>query len=123
MEKTLIESRGKFLNEILPSNKSWIIIKLGAEWCGPCNKIKSLVESLVEKLPESVQFYDLCVDDNMDLYSFFKFKKMVKGIPAILAFECGNTSGIPDLSVVGANLDEISSFFDEINKKTNKIKL
>ena len=117
MEKSIIESRSKFLNEILPTNQSWIILKFGAEWCGPCNKIAPLVESQVEKLDKFIQFYDLCVDDNMDLYSFFKYKKMLKGIPAIFAFARGNTTGIPDLSVVGANDQEIQDFFDNISKK------
>ena len=99
---------------ILAANPGTIIIKFGAEWCGPCKRIDSQVHQWFDHLSktnQSIQTYMIDVDDNMDLYGFLKTKKMVNGIPAILAYKLGNLNYIPDDSVLGANPQEIDAFF------------
>ena len=95
------------------TNKEMIIIKFTADWCVPCQGIKGLVTELVLELPESIKFYEIDIEESIDLYAKFKSKKMVTGIPVILGFRGGekNTWYIPDDSVVGGNKDEISNFF------------
>lgn len=62
-------------------------------------------------MPENVTCYDVDVDDSFDLYAFLKSKRMINGIPVILAYKKGNTSFAPDLSVTGANAESITNFF------------
>ena len=104
------ESRDAFL-DVLKNNPGLIIIKLGAEWCGPCKKINHLVHGFFVSSPPQVLCADIDVDESMDLYSFLKQKKMVNGIPAILLYKKGNRSYIPDDSVTGANPPDLHAFF------------
>jgi thioredoxin-like negative regulator of GroEL len=105
-----IENREAFL-DVLKNNPGLIVIKLGAEWCGPCKKINHLVHGFFVSSPPEVLCADLDVDECTDLYSFLKQKKMVNGIPAILLYKKGNRSYIPDDSVTGANPPDLHAFF------------
>ena len=109
-----ISSRNEFLESVLKSNPGWIIIKFGADWCGPCKKIHHYIEEQKNNIPDNVIFYDLNVDDNMDVYSYLKFTKMVNGIPALLAYKKGNISYVSDLSVIGTNQANLDNFFKTI---------
>jgi len=95
----------------LEENPGYFIIKLGAEWCGPCKKIEGLVASCVEKAPANVQCAIIDVDEAFELYGFLKTKKMVNGIPAILAYKKGNLNYIPDDCVLGSDANQVASFF------------
>lgn len=114
MVNTIVETvvdRNQFLNNLLPSNEGLILIKFGAEWCKPCKLIKPIVSRQVSMWPETVKCYSLDVDDNFDIYAYFKNKRMINGIPVILAYKKGNNSFAPDLSVTGANSGDLQKFF------------
>tara|TARA_B100000900_G_scaffold415798_1_gene447252 strand:- start:3133 stop:3498 length:366 start_codon:yes stop_codon:yes gene_type:complete len=103
----------KLQKELLPKNM--IILKFTADWCAPCQGIKSLVEELVKELPDSIKFYEIDIDESLELYAKFKSKKMVNGIPAILGFKDGEKDYwyIPDLSVLGGKKESVSEFFEK----------
>jgi len=105
-----IPNREVFM-ELLTKNPGLIVIKLGAKWCGPCNRIKNVVHGFFASSPDDVLCCDIDVDECTDLYSFWKSKKMVNGIPVMLCYKKNNTSFIPDDSVVGADPVELDRFF------------
>lgn len=102
------------LEEELKTNPGFIVMKFGAEWCGPCKKIEEQVNILMQKTGSNVKCYIIDIDeeDNFETYAFLKTKKMVNGIPAILCWKKGNVSHIPDDVVVGSNAVEINLFFE-----------
>ena len=108
------ENRQQFF-EILKQNPGLILVKLGAEWCGPCKKIKPIVDGFFLSAPDTVLCADLDVDNSFDLYAFLKSKKMVNGIPTILCYKKGNQSYIPDDSVTGADPTQLDLFFKRCN--------
>jgi thioredoxin-like negative regulator of GroEL len=73
-----IPNREAFFH-LLKHNPGLIIIKLGAEWCGPCKLIKNVVHGFFASSPQEVVCADIDVDQSMDFYSFLKSKKMVNG--------------------------------------------
>jgi thioredoxin 1 len=95
----------------LEKNPGIVIIKLGATWCGPCKKIKPVVDAFFASSPDNAICCDIDVDESYDLYSYFKSKKMVNGIPAILCYKKGNVSYIPDDSVTGIDPAGLDAFF------------
>jgi thioredoxin-like negative regulator of GroEL len=107
---TYFQSRNHFLR-LLEKNPGLVIIKLGASWCRPCKTIKPVVDAFFISSPDSVICCDIDVDESDDLYTYFKSKRMVNGIPVILCYKKGNTSYIPDDSVTGADPVELDKFF------------
>jgi hypothetical protein len=95
----------------LKENKNIVILRFTASWCAPCKRIEPLVTSFLQVMPEDVEFYNLDVDVNTEVYSFLKTKRRVNGIPAILCYVTGNVSYIPDHFVIGSSSDDINRFF------------
>ena len=103
-------SKEQFFEE-LKKNQTAFIIKFGAEWCGPCQKIDPLVYDWISKMPPEIKCAIIDVDENFEIYAFLKSKKMVNGIPAILCYYGCNDGWIPDDMVVGADENAVNSFF------------
>jgi len=107
---TKIQDRNDLLNNILPNNPGQIIIKFTADWCGPCKNIKQVVYDKFENAPDNILCFDVNVDDNSDVYSYLKSKKMVNGIPAILVWNKGSNSFIPDNAITGGDPNKVHAF-------------
>ena len=109
---TEIENRDEF-QKILNENNGIIILKFGATWCNPCKLISPYVKSLVEKLPQNITVYDLDVDDNFEIFAYLKSKKMVTGIPVLLAYYRENKTFASNECIAGVNEEEIKTFFNK----------
>ena len=105
-------NRKEFL-DLLSENPGVFIFKFTAEWCKPCQIIKEDVQHYFQEITsEKIKCFEVDVDENFDLYAFMKTKKMIKGIPMLMAFKKGNIEYYPDNSISGTNLNEIKTFFD-----------
>jgi len=96
--------------EIMENNPGLVIIKLGAKWCGPCQVIAPDVKEMFAAMPSNVQCLSIDIDENINLYSYLKKKRVVNGVPAILCYKRGNTSNVPDDYVIGASKDKLQAF-------------
>ena len=99
------------LLKCLQENPGIFIMKLGAEWCGPCKQIEGLVHNFMIQSPQNVQCAIIDVDESLEIFSFFKNKRVIKGIPAILAYYNGNINYIPDDIVMGSDQKQVMEFF------------
>jgi thiol-disulfide isomerase/thioredoxin len=102
-----------------------IIIKCGAEWCGPCQRIKPYCHDKFKKYPEKVLCFDIDIDqdENMELYLAYKQKKMVRSVPVIFAYVSNpdrnkNHWWAPDFSVNSAQTHELDNFFAKVTAMT-----
>jgi thiol-disulfide isomerase/thioredoxin len=101
-----------------------MVIKFGAEWCGPCKTIAPAYQEFVLNCPINIVCADIDVDENLDLYASLKKQKMVKGIPVFLAFWGGvkrDAWYIPDDSVVGADPAAVNDFFLRCARKAQEL--
>ena len=81
-----------------------IIIKFGATWCNPCKRIAPICEEWLATCPPNILYADIDIDESLDLYMALKNKKMLKGVPTLLAYNTGVARDhwyIPDDSVQG----------------------
>jgi thiol-disulfide isomerase/thioredoxin len=58
---TTIENLKQF-NELLLNNPGFLVIKFGAEWCGPCKKVEQDVQKWFERMPDNVRTVMLDID-------------------------------------------------------------
>ena len=105
--------------QLLIKPNTIILLKFGATWCAPCQKIKTVCNNYISQLPENVLCFDLDVDDNFEIFASFKSKKQVTGIPALLGFYCKTDKDmvhwyLPDTSISGTDSKQINNFFKEI---------
>jgi thiol-disulfide isomerase/thioredoxin len=98
--------------ESLKENPGFIIVKFGATWCKPCQKIEAQVHNWMHSLPKNVTCYIIDIDECFELYAHFKSKKMVNGIPTIMAWKKGNIHIAPDHVVASSKADEVDYFFN-----------
>ena len=117
---SVFENRQDFFN-LLKVNPGLVIIKFGATWCGPCKKIKHVVDGFFATSPDNVICADVDVDESFDLYGFFKSKKMVNGIPVMLCYIKGNETFIPDDSITGIDPGALDAFFKRCGGYLSKL--
>lgn len=90
-----------------------LIIKFGADWCGPCKVIKPLCEEWKKTMPKNIGWIEIDIDESIELYAAFKTKRMITGVPTLFAFR-GDTKRdqwyIPDDSVSGGNIKIVADF-------------
>jgi thiol:disulfide interchange protein len=98
--------------EFQKNNTSTYIIFFTAKWCKPCKTIKSYVESKLES--SGYPYLCLDIDENSQVYTKFKAKKQVCGVPVLLAFKQGNETVLSDFSVMGAEKTKIDLFFNSL---------
>ena len=106
---------------ILKNNPGVVVLKMGAEWCGPCKRIHREVEQGFGAMPANVQKVVLDIDESIELYSYLKKKRRVNGIPAILSWNCGNETDVPDDGVLGGDGQQVIAFFQRILDTANKL--
>lgn len=75
---------GKEFNEVESSKVA--VIDFSATWCGPCKMLAPVLEQVSEELGDSVNFFNVDVDENPDL----AVKYGITNIPALLVFKDGN---------------------------------
>lgn len=108
---TKIEN-AQFLSDMLQENPGLILIKLGATWCGPCKKIEPLVNKWLQVMPQQhVQIALIDIDENINLFSFLKKKRVVNGVPTILAYYPENDHYFPDDMTSGSDEKTTNDFF------------
>jgi len=95
-------------------DKELIILKFTADWCGPCKKIKDCCLDFKKTKPSSIQYYEIDIDESIDLYMKMKKMKMLNGIPALFAYT--NTEKdhwyIPDICHLGSDNAGVMHFFN-----------
>jgi thiol-disulfide isomerase/thioredoxin len=104
--------RNTFL-QLLKDNPGVLIFKFTADWCKPCQTIKEDVNKMFNKISnEKILCIEVNVDESFDLFAFMKTKKMLKGIPTLLAYKKGNVHFAPDDSISGGDINEIIKFIN-----------
>ena len=83
-----LKTRQEFVNFV--SSHDYVIVKLGAEWCGPCKRIKDTVLDLFDKMDMKCYLIDIDVDQSPEIASALK----VKVLPTFINFIKGERQDI-----------------------------
>ncbi len=80
-----------------PSNDPWfkqavlentrpVVVKFGAEWCGPCQGMDEAIDSLSPQYSSRAKFLKIDVDQKPDLFAHYRSGN---GIPQVMIFKEG----------------------------------
>ena len=98
MEKIESRKNYKFTNrkefvDFIASN-DYVIIKVGASWCGPCQRIQPAVDKLLKQIPKDILYVYIDADEGQFLASALK----IKVLPTFLSYIKGELIDIYDTS-------------------------
>lgn len=124
MAEEKILAKEEFESYLNALGNKMVIIWFSAPWCAPCRRIKATCLDRINKIDElqskNIDIYTINIDDHMGLFGWLKTKRMVPGIPTLLAYY-GDVERdiwyIPDDSVSGADVKKVNEFFDRCLKK------
>ena len=92
-----------------------LFVKFTATWCGPCKKIKPLVDNfLTTDTLNKLQYLEIDIDDSIDVYAFMKSKKMLNGVPTLLFYAMDNKSFVPTYSISTGNENIVNEFLNTV---------
>lgn len=64
-------------------NLDVVLIKFGADWCGPCKALAPILEQVANEV--SYPVFEVDVDDAMDIAAEYK----IRGVPTLLVLKKG----------------------------------
>lgn len=76
----------KDFNQLVVEAKGVVVVDFWAPWCGPCQAMGPILESLSKKLEGKAKIYKLNVDENQEIASRFG----IMSIPTLVIFFDGN---------------------------------
>lgn len=99
--------------------KKIVVVKFTAQWCGPCQRIKTDCYTMFNQLPDKIIIADLDVDvdKNCEFYGLMKRKRLVNGIPVLMAWRPIVDRPfwyVPDDSVTGGDINQIKAFLQRV---------
>lgn len=71
--------------EVALSSQKTVLVKFGAEWCGPCKKLVPVLEELDKEINEKIFIATVDVDKNPETASNYG----IMSIPTIIFFKDG----------------------------------
>ena len=84
----------------LKDKKCYILFYFTAKWCGPCQKIKPLIEKISEGVDSNkLEIYMIDIDDNDELSSEFN----IRSVPTFYLYKNKELKG----QTGGADIDKI----------------
>ena len=105
-------------NNIISTKTKPLFVKFTAGWCGPCKKIKPIVDAfLTDEIKSKINYLEIDIDNSIDVYSFMKSKKQLNGIPTLFYYETNNRTFAPDLSVSTGSTDKATEFLNVVRSR------
>ena len=90
--------------------KDVVIVKVSANWCGPCKRIGPQVNQLYSQLNDNVSMVLVDADEGSDICNYLK----VKTIPHLVNF----VEGMPYDVLTSSKPEDVLEFFKSTNNRS-----
>ncbi len=105
-----LEITEKEFNQSVVESKGITVVDFWAPWCGPCQAMGPILESLAKKLEGKAKIYKLNVDENQEIASRFG----IMSIPTLIIFSDGKEV---DRKIGLQSEDGLTESIEELAKK------
>ena len=110
-----IMRRADFL-QLLQTKTKPLLVKFTADWCGPCKRIKPIVDAfLTPEMLTRITYLEIDIDQSVDVYAYMKTKRMLNGIPTLFFYEKSNKNFAPTYSVSTGKENMIEEFLKVVS--------
>lgn len=99
-------------SELVISQNGIVLVDFYATWCGPCQMLSPVIDSIKQKNIENLEIIKVDIDENPEIAS----KYQVMSVPTLLFFCDGN---LVKQTVGFMPEEKICSIIDEISKARN----
>lgn len=100
MEKLSLDNFQEYIKK-----NNYVIVKITADWCGPCKNVEPEVLKLKNNLNDDIKYIELDIDNNDDICDDLEITK----VPTFINFINGEKTDVH----VGANIEKIQALFDK----------
>jgi hypothetical protein len=102
------------LKNILETKKGLLFIVFTSPNCTPCNNCKARIHAWIEQFDtQYTTVHYINIMENKIIYDYYKNKRLLSGIPAIIVFTENNFSYIYNDSINTSNSTIIDTFFNK----------
>lgn len=104
------------LKNILEAKKGLLFIIFTSPHCTPCNNCRDVIHRWTQQFTVEntvIQFIDITKTENTILYNYYKNKRLLSGVPAIIMFTENNYSYLYNDSINTSNHTSIDTFFNK----------
>ena len=92
--------------EVMKKDNKLVIVDFFATWCGPCQRISPILESIAKKR-EDIDILKIDIDKNVEL----SVKYGIEFVPTLLAFKNGSMisqiEAVPDEKLLLEQIDKL----------------
>ena len=67
------------LKQVLDNNE-YVVLKFGAEWCGPCKQIAPVLEQLANEYQDRIKYVSIDVEESTEITAEYK----IRNVPTII---------------------------------------
>lgn len=72
------------LKQVLDNNE-YVVLKFGAEWCGPCKQIAPVLEQLADEYQDRIKYVSIDVEESTEITAEYK----IRNVPTIIFIKKG----------------------------------
>ena len=72
------------LKQVLDNNE-YVVLKFGAEWCGPCKQIAPVLEQLANEYQDRIKYVSIDVEESTEITAEYK----IRNVPTIIFIKKG----------------------------------
>ena len=72
------------LKQVLDNNE-YVVVKFGAEWCGPCKQIAPVLEQLADEYQDRIKYVPIEVEESTEITAEYK----IRNVPTIIFIKKG----------------------------------
>ena len=102
----LVKSTDENYKELITSKAKLTLIKITADWCGPCKAINPILETISEKIADKI----VIANHDVDSQPNFATANAIRSIPTLFLYKDGSHV---DTLVGGTDQSNIEAFINK----------